>query len=159
MQAKPEQQHEWLKQLVGEWTYEIDAPGPDGKPMKLTGTESVRMFGDLWLIAHGRGTMPDGSPAETQLTIGYDPAKACFVGTWFGTMMTMLWTYEGQLDESKKSLTLESTGPTMTPEGGTTRYRDTITLISPTERTFDSTVEGKDGTWTPMMSMTHRRKL
>ena len=157
MSGKPEPQHEWLKQLVGEWTYEFESPNPDGTPLKMTGTESVRMFGDVWMIAHGRGTGPDGKPFESQLTIGYDPPKSKFIGTWIGTMMTTLWTYEGALDSSQKILTLETTGPSWTEEGATANYREVITLVSPSERTFESSVQGKDGSWTSMMKMTYRR--
>lgn len=157
MCGKPESQHEWLKQLVGQWTYECECPNPDGPPMKMTGSESIRMFGDLWMIAHGKGSAPDGSPVEMQLTIGYDPPKKKFVGTWFGTMMTTLWTYEGTLDASQKSLTLETTGPSWTEEGATALYHETITIVSRDERTFESKVRGKDGSWTSMMKTTYRR--
>src|SRR6185295_16595790 len=84
---EPQQEHKWLQRLVGEWTYEHEASmGPDQPPMKGTGTESVRSIGGLWTV--GEGEMPDGSPATTIMTLGYDPQSKRFVGTFIGSMMT-----------------------------------------------------------------------
>ena len=55
--------------------------------------------------------MPDGTPATTQITLGYDPAKKRFVGTWLGSMMTHLWIYDGELSADERTLTLSSEGP------------------------------------------------
>uniref|UniRef100_UPI002FC75EAF DUF1579 family protein n=1 Tax=Bosea sp. (in: a-proteobacteria) TaxID=1871050 RepID=UPI002FC75EAF len=79
MPAKPQQEHEWLHKLVGEWTYEGDCMmGPDQPPMKSTGTQSTTSFGGLWIVGDGRGKMPDGSPAQTRITLGYDAQKGLF---------------------------------------------------------------------------------
>jgi Protein of unknown function (DUF1579) len=76
MNAKPQKEHEWLHKLVGDWTYETDAPPEPGKPAtKATGTESVRSLGGLWVLAEGRGVMPGGGPATTLMTLGYDTEK------------------------------------------------------------------------------------
>ncbi len=43
MSATPVKEHEWLHKLVGEWTYELEAPaGPGGPLTTFTGTERVR---------------------------------------------------------------------------------------------------------------------
>ena len=45
MQAQPQKEHQWLQQLVGEWTFEGEAIGPDQQAMRQTGTERVRSLG------------------------------------------------------------------------------------------------------------------
>ncbi len=58
---EPQQEHQWLQRLVGEWTYEGECGmGPDQSPMKSTGKESVRSFGGLWTIGDGLSEMPAG---------------------------------------------------------------------------------------------------
>ena len=38
---KPEQQHQWLHKLVGEWTYESECHGEPGQPPVYAGTDFV----------------------------------------------------------------------------------------------------------------------
>ncbi|HYO08395.1 MAG TPA: DUF1579 domain-containing protein [Tepidisphaeraceae bacterium] len=158
MQAEPTREHRWLQKLVGNWTYEHRASmGPD-KPLEtFRGTETVRPIGDLWIVCDGSGAMPDGDTATMVLTLGFDPQKRRFVGTWIGSMMTHLWHYEGSLDASGNVLVLESEGPSFSPEGGTARYRDSIDLRSDEHRLFSSSVLGPDGAWTTFMNAEYRR--
>src|SRR5688500_11853017 len=99
-------EHDWLKQFVGEWDCQGEAPGPDGKTMKWEVRETGRMIGDAWLALEGVGNMPDsGDLSRTIMTLGYDPAKGKFVGTFIGSMMTHLWVYSGALDADRRVLT------------------------------------------------------
>jgi hypothetical protein len=161
MNAKPQKEHEWLRKLVGEWTYETDAhaPQPGQPPEKATGTETVRTLGDVWILAEGRGEMPGSGPALSLMTLGYDDQKKRFVGTWIGSMMTHLWVYDsGELDASGKVLTLSSEGPSMTDDGKTARYRDVIALESDDHRTLTGNVQNADGTWQQFMTVDYRRR-
>lgn len=93
------------------------------------------------------------------LTLGYDPAKGCFVGTWVGSMMTHLWVYDGFLDETGKVLTLEAEGPDMSGAGGKmAKYRDVITMESDDHRVLTSHMLGVDGKWQPFMTAHYRRR-
>lgn len=160
MQPTIEKEHEWLRQLVGEWTYETEVEMEPGKPpAKFSGTESVRSIGGIWIMAEGRGEMPDGGTASMFLTLGYDGEKKQFVGSWFGSMMTHLWTYTGALDASGKVLTLETTGPNCIAGAGTANFKERIELKSPDLRIFSSSMQEADGTWKPLMKCTlHRVK-
>ena len=155
---EPQENHRWLQKLVGEWRYEIDMPaGPDEPATKHEGSESVRPLGELWVIGEGSGEMPDGSPATTVITLGYDPGRGRFVGTWIGSMMTWMWVYDGELDDAGKVLTLESEGPDMSGGGGTARYRDVIEWVSDDHRLLRSQVLQDDGQWHEFMQADYRR--
>jgi hypothetical protein len=154
---EPQKEHEWLSQLVGEWTFEGEAMmGPDTPPEKFKGTERVRSIGGLWILAEGQGEVPGGGVATNIATYGFDPQKNRFVGTFFGSMMTNLWIYDGALDASGKVLTLDTEGPAMVREG-TAKYHDVITIESADRRLMTSELQGEDGQWTRFMSMTYRR--
>lgn len=156
---EPQEEHRWLQKLVGDWTYEGEAPMKPGEaPEKFGGTETVRKIGELWVVGEGRGPMPGGEEATSVLSLGYDPQKRAFVGTWFGSMMNNLWVYEGSLDAGKRKLTLNTEGPNMQKEGEQAKYREVIELPDDDRRTFTSYVQGEDGSWQQMMTMTYRRK-
>ncbi len=159
MKAEPQQEHSWLQRLVGEWSYEHECSmGPDQPPMKATGMESVRSLGGLWTIGEGRGEAPDGTPVTSIMTLGYDPAKQRFVGTFIASMMTHLWPYEGTLDAEKKTLTMDSEGPSVAGNGATAKYQDIFTFVSDDHRILSSRILGDDGVWQDFMTAHYRRK-
>jgi hypothetical protein len=151
-------QHQWLQQLVGEWSFEGEAiMGPDKPAERSKGYETVRALGEFWVLGEGEGEMPGGGLATMLITLGYDPAKGSFVGTWVGSMMPTLWVYEGRLDPAEKVLTLSAEGPSFTGDGKIAQYQDVITLESEDHRTLHSQVQGEDGTWTRFMTAHYRR--
>jgi hypothetical protein len=159
MKSEPQKQHEWLQKLVGEWTYEADCTmGPDQPPEKFKGSESVRSLGGVWVLCEGRGEMPDGGMATTLMTLGYDPQKKRYVGTWIGSMMTHLWVYDGALDAAEKVLTLDTEGPDFAAEGKMAQYKDVIEFKSDDHRVLASHMLGDDGQWHGFMTANYRRK-
>lgn len=150
--AEPQKEHEWLQRLVGEWTYESEARmGPDQPPMKSQGTESVRSLGGLWTLAEGQGEF------SSVMTLGYDPEKKRFVGTWIGSIMTRLWIYDGELDADGRKLSLYSEGPSMSGDGTMAKYRDAIEIVSGDHRIMTSEYQGEDGSWHKFMTVHYRR--
>ena len=117
----------------------------------------MRSLHGIWFIAEGRGETPGGSAATTVMTLGYDPQKKRFVGTWVGSMMTHLWVYDGELDETGRILTLNSEGPDFTGGSGLAKYRDVIEIVDADNRTLTSWVQGDDGGWTEFMKAHYRR--
>src|SRR5262245_50519592 len=159
MKAEPQQEHQWLEKLLGEWTFEVEAAmGPEKPPEKLTGTESVRSLGGLWVICEGRGQMPGGGTATNIMSLGYDPAKKRYVGTFIGSVMTQMWVYEGQLDAGSKVLTLDTEGPSFTAEGKMAKYQDIIEIRSADHRLLSSRFLGDDGQWHGFMTANYRRR-
>ena len=160
MKTESQTKHHWLQKLIGEWTYETEAiMGPDQPPEKSTGTENVQSLGGLWILAEGQGEMPGCGPATTIMTLGYDPQRQRYVGTWVGSTMTYLWLYDGELDSSKNMLTLNSEGPSMSTEGKMAKYRDLIEFKSDNHRMLTSHVLGDDGQWHQFMTVHYRRKM
>jgi len=158
MQAEPQAEHRWLDKLVGSWTYEAEAMMEPGKPLeKCAGSEIVRSLGGLWILAEGKGEMPGGGDATMIMTLGYDPQKKRYVGTWVGSMMTHLWVYDGGLDAGGKVLTLDSEGPDMSGAGKMAKFRDVIEFKNDDLRTLTSHILGPDGTWLEVMTATYRR--
>lgn len=153
-----QKEHHWLQQLVGEWTYENEASmGPGQPPAKFTGTESVRTLGGVWVLCEGRMPTPEGSPATTIMTLGYDPAKKRFVGSFIGSMMTFMWLYDGGLDASGKVLKLDAEGPSFAVEGKMTKYVDSIEIVSSDHRRLTSSFLGDDGQWVQFMTANYHR--
>jgi hypothetical protein len=102
--------------------------------------------------------MPGGGEATMLLTLGYDPAKKKYVGTWVGSMMAYLWVYEGAVDAGGKALTLETEGPDCMGGGGTAKFREVMEMKGENERVFTSSTLGADGKWSTVMTSRYRRK-
>lgn len=159
MHATPQKEHQWLEKLMGEWTYEGEAAmAPGQAPEKFTGTESFRSLGGLWFIGESEGEAPGGETARMIITLGYDPQKQSYVGTWIGSMMTNMFVYTGEVDPSETKLSLHTEGPHMAKEGETAQYKEVIEFKSDDERTFTSYMQGDDGQWNELMTASYRRK-
>ena len=155
---KPQKEHQWLAQLAGEWNASITAkPGPEAPEIKAEATQSAKMIGDRWLIATGDGEMM-GQPMTSILTLGYDPAKEKYVGTFISSCGNELWTYEGAVSEDGKTLVLETEGPNMMSPGETSGYRETIAFKDKDHYTFTSAIEGEDGKFVEFMTAEYERK-
>lgn len=159
MLAEPQKEHQWLQKLVGEWSFEGNCSmGPDQPSMKNTGSESVRSLGGLWTVGNGTGEMPDGGPMTSIMTLGYDPQRQRFVGTFIASMMTHLWLYDGEIDASGRVLTLNAEGPSMSGDRKIAKYQDVIEFKSDNHRILTARVQSDDGTWTEFMTAHYRRK-
>jgi hypothetical protein len=165
METKPKKEHHWLQKFVGEWAFEGESVmAPDQPAVKFSGTESVRSIGGLWVVAEGRSEMPGGGGGEatTIMTLGYDPQRDRFAGTFIVSMMTHLWVYDGALDADGRVLTLDTEGPA-DPDGSgggagkLAKFKDVIELRSDDHRVLSSSMLGADGQWTQFMTAHYRR--
>lgn len=157
MYEEPVKEHQWLRGLVGDWTFEGECiMGPDQPPNRMSGTETVRALGERWVICESTMPMADMGTATNVLSIGYDPAKGRFVGTFMSSAMNALWVYEGMLDAGGTVLTLDTEGPSMTGEGRA-RYQDIIELTASGARRFSSRIELPDGQWVTFMTSTYAK--
>jgi hypothetical protein len=153
---EPLKEHQWLHRLVGEWTFESECMEAGKPPDKSSGTESVRSLGGVWVVCEGQGEMPGGGLSQAIMTLGYDPAKKRFVGSFIASIMTNLWIYDGTL--AGNTLMLDCEGPNFfSPEGGMARFQDIIEIISDEHRTLSSQVFA-DGKWRRFMTAHYRRR-
>lgn len=130
--------------------------GSDQPPVKLESVERVRPIGALWVLSEGSAQMND-QPFTSLLTLGYDPAQGCFVGTWVDTMQTHLWSYRGTLDRERNTLTLEARGPGFDDPSQSALYRDVIEVVDRDHKRLISSVQGHDGAWTEFMRAEYTR--
>jgi hypothetical protein len=155
----PVKQHEWLHQFVGEWETAVEVTmEPGTQSMKGKGKETARMLGGFWVIGEGKGEMEGmPGPMTSLLTLGFDPDKGKYVGTWVDSMNSYLWKYEGSVDATGKVLTLETEGPCpMKP--GLVRFKEVTEFKSRDHRVFTSSMQGDDGKWVTMVTADYRRK-
>lgn len=157
MGTPPAYGHGWLHRFLGEWDYMGEFMMPDGGQATGRGTETVRSLGGYWITGESVGEMPGGGEAQCIITLGYDPVRERFIGSWVGSMMWHLSTYDGTLSEDGKVLTLESEGPAFTGEG-MALYRDVMVWEDEDHRRMETSVRGPDGGWTPLMVLRHARR-
>lgn len=155
---EPTPEHQWLLKLVGDWEFASECSmGPDQPPMKSTGKQTTRALGSLWTLGEMEGGTPDGGSMDSLFTLGFDPAKGRFVGTFVSSCMTHQWPYDGQLDADHKILTLDSEGPSFAGDGSMAKYQDIIEVVDNDRYTLSSRYQNADGTWTPFMVARYQR--
>lgn len=145
--SKPAKEHQFLKKFVGTWDCASDCSvGPGQEVMKTTAVSSNRMIGDFWVVNE---IVSENSHAKVTAiqTIGFDEKKKKFVGTWVDSMFNHLWQYEGSLNESGTTLTLEAEGPNFMTGEGTAMFRDVYEFTSDDRIVATSSARGEDGKW------------
>lgn len=158
---QPQEQHAWLAEMMGSWS--LSGQGyadPSQPPFTFKGTEVVRPMGSLWVVCEASFSTTNIGESQTLMTLGFDPASDRFVGSWAGTMMTCMFHYAGQLDESNTLLTLETEGPNLDPDappGSLAWYHDIIERVSDSHRILRSRVIHDDGTHTQLMEAHYLR--
>jgi len=158
MFEKPQAEHNWLEPLVGEWLTETECQMGPGQPTHTsTGVTTCRSLEGMWYLLEGSGEEPEGGRWSTLMTLGYDPVKSCYAGTFVGSMMTYLWQYQNGVITAGKKLTLEAEGPKFGGEGMTS-YKDAIELVDDSHWILTSEILTDDGKWLQIMTSHNRRK-
>jgi hypothetical protein len=157
MQPDKTAEHAWLGRLVGKWQCVSEClMGPDQPPTEGKGSEEVRSLGGLWTIGEGEMDTPGGEPMRSIMTLGYDPGRGRFVGTFIASCMTHLWVYDGELVEGGQALELHAQGPAMTG-AGMASYIDRIEFESDDTRVLSSRIRMEDGSWVTFMTARYTR--
>lgn len=153
---RPAKEHEWLKALEGEWATDGECVTEPGKPqMKMKGTASGKSLGGFWTVLENRGET-FGSPFIGILTLGFDPAKKKYAGTWVDSMGSHQWRYEGAVDASGRMLTLDTEGP-CPKTGKTEKFQEKIEVKGKDSWIFTSSMN-EGGKWTQFMRIVYSRK-
>jgi hypothetical protein len=159
MFAKPTAEHTFFAPMIGQWTMEHRCDMGNGEPqVTATGRVAIRSLCGMWYLIEcsGDGTGENPEPWSSLFTLGYDPAKKAFVGTFVGSMMAQLWVYEGQLDAAGKCVSLGCEGPRF-DGNGRALYRDSFEIVSPDHWILRSEIQEVDGTWRQFMEGHHHR--
>lgn len=155
-QSTPE--HAWMQRFVGEWTSKgLSFCMPDQPPMPLSGTETVRSIGGLWMHTLIESDNPEMPYTQVQ-TLGYDTKKERYIGTVVDSMCAHRWLAEGQVDATGNILTMECEGPFPFRPQPISRFRDVTEFKGPDHKLFTSSIQEADGTWTVLMSIEAWRK-
>ncbi len=148
----PAPEHVLLKRFVGEWKLESECKtAPNAEPTKNTGRSSSQMLGERWVV-NKMEFDADGVRVVGVQTLGYDPAKEKYVGTWTDNMQNHLWVYEGTYDESTRTLTLDTMGPNMMGDGELIPYQDTFEFVSKDKIIMRSQAKDDAGEWVVFMT-------
>jgi hypothetical protein len=159
MFAKPQAEHEWLSKFVGNWTAETECVmGPDQPPSRSTSQIAVRSLSGMWIVAEFTGDMPDMGPWTSLMTLGYDPIRGQYVGTFIGSMMNHLWLYAGNRQDGGNRLVLDTEGPKFDGSVGLAKYQDIVEWHNDDLWTLSSRVQQADGTWHDFMHAEHKRQ-
>lgn len=154
----PEKEHAWLKQFVGQWDAVSESVATPAQPaMTCKGQWTSRMLGGFWVVSEMQADM-QGTEMHAIQTIGYDPARKKYIGTWVDSMNNHMWVYEGTVDSSGKTLDLEADGPNFMTPGKTSRFKDSYTFESPDKIVLTSSMRDDDGKWVTFMKGTMTRK-
>jgi len=156
MKAQGTPEHEWLMHLVGSWATEthciMDAEGTEAS---FAGRETFRALGDVWVVGQQEMGPEDAPDISSVISLGYDSARKRYVGTWVGSPMDYLVTYDGSREGDV--LTLDAEAPDIADPSKTAHYQDILEIVSPDERIFRSQMLQPDGSWKQFMRAVCRR--
>jgi len=151
----PVAEHAWLDQLVGNWESEVVLNcGPGSPPMKNNGSETVTSLGGFWIVSEVASLNPQ-IPYKHIFTVGYDPTLGKYVGSRVDNMNGKLWTYEGTVTGDTLTLECETTCPM--GSGEVRRFREVLRLVDADHKTFSTSMQMDDGSWSDCVTGSARR--
>ena len=154
----PTTEHQFLLQFVGDWSFESECiMGPDQPPNVTKGTQSIKPLGAFWTLGAMESPGPDGNPMHSMMTLGFDPVRGKFVGSFIASCMTHHWLYEGTLDTTGRILTLDAEGPSFAGDGSMAKYQDIIEAVDHETYLFSSQIQDASGNWVRFMHGKHTR--
>jgi hypothetical protein len=156
--STPDPEHQLLKKFVGQWEADNRTVPEPGQPeMECKGESTAKMIGDLWVTIELQADM-QGTKIHALQTIGYDPEKKKYVGTWVDSMINHLWKYEGTYDKTTNVLVMEAEGPNMMEPGKVASYRDSFEFKSPDHIIGTSSMKDDKGEWVVFMKGDLKKK-
>lgn len=133
---QPTPEHARLESGLGRWnvkcTYFMD---PSQPPMVCDAVETVEPVGPFWTVSLFESEFM-GMPFRGRSTLGYDPQKKKWVGTWVDSMSPSMFVMEGGYDAAGKVLTMHCRGPHMAT-GEMVDFRCVTTHTGPETHEFD----------------------
>ena len=132
----PGPEHQTLKEAVGTWnvdcTFYMD---PSQPPMVCEAKETIEMLGEFFTVSLFEADF-GGMDFKGRATLGFDPERKKFTGTWIDSMSPHMFPYEGDYDAATKTLEMSGQGY-MCQFGGNTPYRMTEKALDGGGREFE----------------------
>jgi len=154
----PNENHEFLKNFVGEWEVTTTAwMQPGAEPVFSKGSAKAEMIiGGLFLKADFKGAM-FGQPFEGIQIMGYDNYQKKNISFWIDSSSTTFYLTEGSREEGTKKIV--ETGVWQDPMGSEDmNVRNTTTLVSKDEYKFEMIMILPNGTEFKSMEFRAKRK-
>ena len=151
MFAKPQTEHKWLDQLVGQWSFEHVCTMPDGSMSKTPGTMTCRSLGGLWLICESHGQSSEGEWSSI-MTLGLSVQELANTAT----RLRLSTKTTGCLPVSTKARKATGSRLCQANTGGV--FRNARLCHITDEILMTSRIQGDDGKWITFMSGTATRK-
>ena len=149
---QPTEHHKRVLQGAGHWEGTLSMYMPGMSEASATEcSEVVTALGDLWTTSRFECSFM-GMPFTGSSTLGYDPKKGKYVGTWIDSMNPMLTVMEGDFDKEKNAIVMEYD---MMDEmsGGMKRMRSYTTSTDTTTDIKFYVVDGEEETIQMEISM------
>ncbi len=144
-----------LRKVVGVWDVEMTHYMCGPEPWQSKGVETVRLFGDFWLVADVESDMM-GQPFRGHCITGYDMVKKKYVSTWVDTMAPYAMQFEGEWKGDTLTLECVTADPMM--GGAETRYVSVDRWTGPDTREWSMVQHSAMGETKMMDSKYTRRK-
>jgi len=150
-------QHDEVRRKEGEWnvrcTYYM---GGEADPIEVDGKERGEMLGELWCNSRFEADML-GSPLRGNASLGYDPVKEKYVGTWKDSATPFLYTFEGEFDP--EAGILELAGENYDPVRRIRAiYHSRVEFVSDNEHILDLTIDVPSGLPIKVLRYHYKRK-
>lgn len=149
---KPGKEHDVLKDMVGTWDAVVQMPGsPDSKALAIY-TMSLE---GMWLTSDFHGKIGE-QKFHGKSFDSWDSAKKKYVGVWMDSMTGSPMVFEGNFDESGKTLVMhaESVGP----DGKKSRFKSTSVNSDANHHLYKMFMLNADGSETEVMSIRYTRR-
>ena len=154
----PGPEHKIISKLIGKWEVKQHFRMTPEQPfMESHGTDISRSGpGGLWLVSDYTAEFI-GQKFVGHGTLGYDPIKKKYVGTWIDSMSTGLNVYEGTHDE--KTNTINYTHRATDPQTGKEMtYRSKIVIADNDHYTMSMYMKAPDGREFESLRLDYSRK-
>ena len=111
--------------------------------VEVDGVEHGQMLGELWCNSRFEADML-GSPLRGNGSIGFDPVKEKYVGTWKDSATPFLYTFEGDFDADAN--VLEMSGVNFDPvRRCPATYRSRLEFTSADQHVLELSIDVPDG--------------
>ena len=153
-QSVPLEEHKMLMMDEGVWRATMtlqQGPGQASEP--IVGIETNTMIGELWSVGKFEAVI-EGAPYVGFATLGYDPAKGQYVGTWVDSSTSYITEMQGSYDAVSSTLTLFYT--TAGPGGQVEERKNVMVYANRNTRDFDMFLK-TNGEWVKSMEILYER--